>query len=108
MTEKMNKTFMSAVEEHERSWGQETYPKRPSLIEILSAPVVVFWQSTEKMEPPTITLHETLNDIEKHFVRLLIARNAELPAKRIVWVFQDQQRLIIKGMNIVFGKAIEK
>ena len=104
MAGNMKQNFMSAVEEHERNWGNESYPKRPSLFDILNAPVVVFWEEGETETRHTITLHDTLEEIEKFFIRLLIAKSKE-PKKRIVQVFENQEKMILKGVRIVFGKA---
>lgn len=106
MVGNMKKTFMNAVEEHERNWGNESYPKRPSLMDILSAPVVVFWEEGEDETRHTITLHNTLEEIEKFFIRLLIAKNKE-PKRRIVQVFENQERMLLQGVRIIFGKADE-
>lgn len=100
----MNKNFMAAVEEHERSWGNESYPKRPSLFDILNAPVVVFWEEGEEESRYTISLHKTLEEIEKFFIRLLIAKNKE-PRKYVVQVYENQERMILQGVRIIFGKA---
>ena len=98
---------MKAVEEHERDWGNEAYPNRPGLLDILNTPVVVFWKSTEKDDPETITLHQDLDEIRKHFVRILIASHKNSPKKRISRIFEDQQRIAIKDVQVIFGKASE-
>ena len=102
----MKKNFMNAVEEHERNWGKESYPKRPSLFDILNAPVVVFWEEGEDETRQTITLHDTLEEIEKFFIRLLIAKNKE-PNKHVIKVFENQEKMILKGVRVIFGKADE-
>jgi hypothetical protein len=35
--------FMELVQLHERMWGTEPYPNRPSLAELLNGPIVVMW-----------------------------------------------------------------
>ncbi len=109
MSQNINPTFMKAVEEHERNWGNKTYAKRPSLMDIMSAPVVVFWESPDGKDPETITLHQSLAEIEKYFVRLLVARSKETIAssKRVSQVFQNQEKMVIKGVKILFKKVNE-
>jgi hypothetical protein len=35
--------FLEIVQLHERSWGAETYPSRPSLANLMGAVIVVMW-----------------------------------------------------------------
>lgn len=108
MSKNANLIFMKAVEEHERDWGNEVYPNRPGLLDILNAPVVVFWTSAGKDAPETITLHKDIDEIKKHFMRLLISKYKSSPKKRVSRMFEDQQRMVVKDIQIVFGKAPEE
>jgi hypothetical protein len=38
--------FMELVQLHERMWGTEAYPNRPSLADLLNGPIVVMWVDT--------------------------------------------------------------
>jgi hypothetical protein len=107
MAEINNQLFLKAIEEHERTWGTETYLRRPSLFQIMSSPVVVFWETPADKKHLTITLHQNLQDIEKHFLRILVARDKKAPQKRITYVFENQEKVVIKGVRIVFGKSRE-
>jgi hypothetical protein len=108
MAEINNQLFLKTIEEHERSWGTESYVQRPSLFQIMSSPVVVFWETPADKKHATITLHQSLQDIEKHFLRILVARNKKAPPKRITQVFENQEKVVIKGVRIVFGKSREQ
>ncbi len=99
--------FMEHIQEHERTWGQESYPGRPNLTEILEAPVVVFWQIEDKSEHYTITIHENLDDIERFLGRMLLISNVETPRKRIARMYQAQQRVKVRGIKIEFGHEDE-
>lgn len=99
----MNETFMREVEEHERSWGNKSYQGRPSLLEIIQSPVVVFWEHVEQDVPNTVMLYNDLKEIEKYYVRILATRNPDGFKRRIVQVFQNQERVVIKGVKIAFG-----
>ncbi|RMG73973.1 MAG: hypothetical protein D6711_09860 [Chloroflexi bacterium] len=99
----MNKKFMELVQTHERAWGKQTYPGRPDMFDIFQSPVVVFWESTKESEQPyTITLHESLEAVEKYFLRLLFSRAIQTTDKRIAHVFQNQKRMVISEINIKF------
>lgn len=99
----MNKKFMELVQAHERAWGQQAYPGRPDMFDVFNSPVVVFWESTkEEPQPPTITLHVSLEDVEKYFLRLLFSRAIQTTDKRIAHVFQNQKRMVISEIDIKF------
>jgi hypothetical protein len=108
MSKNENRIFMKAVEEHERDWGNESYPNRPGLIDILNAPVVVFWDSAEKDVAEMITLHQDMAEIKKHFMRLLISKYKSAPKRRVSQMFENQQRMVVKDIDIVFGMAQEE
>ena len=40
--------FVELVQLHERNWGMETYPHRPSLDSLLSSPIVAMWSEGNK------------------------------------------------------------
>jgi hypothetical protein len=106
--------FMDYVQQHERTWGTETYSGRPDLVDILSAPVVVFWKSDEKAANPpkrttnngryTISLHLDLHEIEEHLIKLIMRGNLESPKQRIIAIFKDQKRVRVKGVKIEFSQ----
>jgi len=95
-------SFMDYVQHHERSWGVEEYEGRPNLIDILRAPVSVFWQETPEAERLTITLHDDMSEIEEYMTRLLFRRNGTIPKKRIARIFTGGKATRIKGIRIVF------
>jgi hypothetical protein len=100
-------TFVELVEQHERVWGTENYPGRPKLSQILASPVVVFWKSIESKDNRyTVTLHNDLNAVEKHLYRTLFL-DTEPPKKRPARIFQNQKRMMIKAVQIVFAPAEE-
>lgn len=112
--------FMDYVQRHERIWGTETYSGRPDLVDILTAPVVVFWRperktnqnedtdqpETESTDPTVrhiVSLHTSLREIEEYFVKLILRGNLEAPKQRIVAIFKDQKRVRVKGVKIEFS-----
>ncbi len=103
-----SKQFFERVQEHERDWGNDKYPGRPSLIEIMSSPVVVFWQNQENQTiPEYITLHDSISDVEKHFLRLLFTYRGQKIDRTIKEVYQNQKRMLPSGVKITFKAADE-
>ncbi len=97
--------FLAWVQEHERAWSNLVYSGRPSLEEILTAPVVVFWKraGTEKPDKHlVITLHPDLTQLEKHFARMLLFSPNELPRSQVVAIFQDRKQIRIAEVRIRF------
>lgn len=100
--------FMEYVQIHERAWGSKMYPGRPKLAEILNSPVVVFWRSNKKQDLWTITLHAELKQIETYFLKLLFRSSIQPINKSVLRIFKDQKRVVIRGVNIIFGEPPEK
>lgn len=99
--------FMDWVQLHERAWGSRVYPGRPSLEQILSAPVVTFWQGVKESKDPiyTVRLHEDLRDVEKYLTRLLLRSGVEAPKERLVRIYADKKRMTIRAVRVLFGEA---
>ena len=98
------KPFLERVQAHERNWGNKTYKNRPSLATVLDASIVVFWENKDKAIPETMTIHNSLDEIERHFLRLLFTKQGG-GNRRIVDVYQNQQRLVVQSVKIVFTEA---
>jgi hypothetical protein len=95
--------FMERVQTHERSWANENYPSRPDLIDILAAPIVVFWQSNDpKITHQTITLHQEMVDLEKWLIQAILRAHVATPDKRLVTIFQNRRKVRVKDVKIVF------
>jgi hypothetical protein len=99
--------FMDWVQLHERSWGSRSYPARPSLEQILAAPVVTFWQAAKEAKHPsyTIRLYEDLQDVEKYLTRLLLRSSIEPPKERLVRIYAHRKRMTIRAVRVLFGEA---
>jgi hypothetical protein len=107
---KNTNSFMDWIQEHERTWGNETYPARPNLEELLEAPVVVFWQPNNPKDQKTrstVTLHENLDVVEQHLSKLLFRVQVELPDRRIVQIFPNRKPVRVKGVKVLFETAEE-
>lgn len=97
------KAFMEFVQYHERSWGDEDYPSRPDLIDILRSPVCVFWQELgNQSNRYTVSLHHDMREIEEYMAQLIFRRNNIAPDKRLVRIFTNAKPTRIKGIKIIF------
>ncbi len=99
--------FMSTVQLHERSWGMENYPNRPSLEEILNASVVVFWkqrETTGSQNQPKwkVTLYKDMQEMESYFVSMLFRMQIEVPEQVPARIFRNRQRMVIEGVAVTF------
>jgi hypothetical protein len=102
--------FMTYVQAHERAWGNTSYTGRPDLVQILQSPVVVFWKSVDpkkENQPPTITLHDNLQDLEQHFSKIILRSAAGYPDETVARMYENQKRVIVKGLRVVFGLVEE-
>jgi hypothetical protein len=107
---KKDETFMDYVQAHERAWGNARYTGRPDLIHILQSPVVVFWKSVDpkkENQPPTITLHDDLQALEQHFSKIILRSAAGYPDEVVARMYENQKRVIVKGLRVVFGQVEE-
>ena len=107
-------SLIDFAQEHERAWGNESYTNRPTLADILNAPVVAFWKPIlppednprAKTAPPplreTITIHAELADIEQYLTKLLFRVGFNPLDRQLVRIFHKGQRVKIKGIKILF------
>jgi len=102
------KNFLDYVQEHERTWGNETYTGKPNLQDFLQASVVVFWQTIGdekniKVAPRyTATVHKDLSELEDYFAKLLFRAQVEPPKNRVVQIFANGKPVRIKGVKVEF------
>jgi hypothetical protein len=102
------KQFLDYVQEHERTWGNEIYPGKPTLQDFLKAGVVVFWQvvgadKNIKSAPRyTATIHKQLSELEDYFAKLLFRAQVEPPKNRVVQIFSNGKPVLIKGVKVEF------
>lgn len=98
--------FIDYVQHHERVWGTESYKERPSLAEILNADIVVFWQklNPENMQNRRyrLTLHDSLEDIENFYTKILFRSQIEPPKERIHRIWRNQKRVRITNVRVEF------
>lgn len=105
--EKPQSEFMRFVQLHERAWGDERYPGRPNLTEIMEAPIVIFWEVEGRSDRYSIALYEDIRAVEKFLTRMLLLGSVDLPRRRIGRIFMEQKRLRIKAVKLVVSTEDE-
>ena len=106
-------SLIDFAQEHERAWGNEQYLNRPTLADMLNAPVVVFWKPNiipddhprQKTPTPireTVTVHQNLGEVEQFITRMVFRMGVNPPDKQLVRVFRGGKHVKIKGVRIIF------
>lgn len=102
------KDFMYYIQNHERNWGTDNYHNRPDLAELLSATVVVFWDTKgdhdNRLET---TLHNDLDEVGDVLLQMLLRGQVGEKARRPVRIFLNQKRVIPAKINLEFREAEE-
>lgn len=102
--------FLKWVQLHERAWGDKSYRHRPTLADILASPLVSFWTPLKGNDElkMRVRLHQSLDEIERCFLRLIQRNAANPPEEKIVRLYQNRERMIIKRVRIEFAPAPAK
>ncbi|MBK9123189.1 MAG: hypothetical protein IPM16_08725 [Chloroflexi bacterium] len=105
MAGEKSRDLIDRVQEHERAWGNEGYPDRPSLADVLNAPVVAFWHVVKAGKPAErqiITLHEDLSTLEQWYVKAVMRSAVALPDRLLAAAYLDGRRVRIKDVTVTF------
>src|SRR5258708_38656532 len=62
-------TFIELIELHERKWGTQAYPGRPSLQALMTSPIVALWTFKKRFIFSAHAKAQELNDIVDNLVR---------------------------------------
>jgi hypothetical protein len=105
--------FTELIQLHERMWGNEHYPERPTLAQLLEGPIVVMWVD---MNPPRRKLPSE-HSAESYFTfavyrdatalsealmsALLLGKPASRTNRRISRVFLHQKPVKITGVRLL-------
>ncbi len=102
----MAKKLLEYVQAHERDWGGETYPDRPSLEHILAAPVVAFWIDPARAggKKHIITIHNDLQPIEDYLRSIIRRLPIGFPARRLAILFVNGKEMRI-GSKFAFREV---
>ncbi|MBO9310294.1 MAG: hypothetical protein J7551_10995 [Chloroflexi bacterium] len=121
----IDKGFMELVQLHEREWGTELYPDRPSLAELLSAPIVAMWTSDAARYPVPaerskvrqvqvsipevnpakrfmLSVHQSLEELDPLLLAMVVAGKAAPTANRkLLRLFIGQKPVKILGVRLL-------
>ncbi len=103
VTARNQQNFMYYVQQHERIWGRLHYNGRPSLSDLLRAPVVVFWMPADALSEThfTATTHADLRELRKYVARLVVHSAVQMPTQRVVSIFVQRRFVRIAGVRLM-------
>ncbi|HRE49131.1 MAG TPA: hypothetical protein PLD47_15490 [Aggregatilineales bacterium] len=120
--------FMELVQYHERVWGMEQYPQRPTMAELFQKPIVIMWaeSSPTKTNPARTTLsaaqklasgemvdrfmfscHESENDLNSLLLGMIMANAKTSPLmsnRRIAKIYWKQKEVKVRNLRLVIDK----
>ena len=102
---------MELVQSHERGWGTEQYAGRPTLSDLLSRPVVVFWTDTDKKGQGRyiISVHEQLEELNSILLNMILASKvAPSSNRRLSRIFVKQKPVMVKGVKLIVTEGDSK
>lgn len=94
--------FLRTVQLHERAWGTDNYPKRPSLEDMLNAAVVVFWKYGNE-DRWRASLYSSLKEVEAELTQMLMRINIAPPKRSIARIYGRGRRVCMEQVRIKFG-----
>lgn len=96
------KNFFDYIQEHERTWGDETYKDRPDLEQIMKAVVVAFWLDGTRTDRYFITLHDDMKPIHEYYDTLIRRLVIGFPKKRLLLIFHKGREVRLNGIKLDF------
>jgi hypothetical protein len=103
-----SENFLDWVQTHERAWGQDHYPRRPALQQIMDAACVTFWRPLDKSDKHLrykIRLYDRQADIEHDLLRVLLRSHLDVPREKIARIFINREHYQIKSVRISLEKV---
>jgi len=117
--------FMELVQLHERTWGMEQYPGRPSLAELLSSPLIAMWSGdikqtstytapSKRLAAPAndatparfmFSIHKSVPELDAVFLAMCVAGNTHpLANRKLFKIYLNQKPLKIKGIRLLVSE----
>ena len=99
-----NDVHMQLVESHERTWGTESYPGRPTLSDLLRRPVVAFWSGDDKSGKARLTasVHDQVEELNDILLGLVIAgKTTPSSNRRLARLFVKQKPVKVHGLKLI-------
>jgi hypothetical protein len=99
----INLTFIELVELHERKWGIQLYPGRPTLAQLMSAPLVVLWTVKGRF---ILTVHNTPHDLNEFVYQVITGGIQDMPERKLGQVYYEKAPLDLR-VRLVNNKPQE-
>lgn len=98
-----DETFTGWIQLHERAWGTDQYEDRPSLHEMMNAPVLVFWYPQKGTDRRfTAGVFANMQEVNKYATTMLLECKFKPPVKRLARLFIGGRRVRIRGVRVVY------
>lgn len=97
-----NYSFIDWVQLHERAWGEKSYTDKPTLEEIMRAPVVTFWRPLkDKKQLYIARLYNDTREIEHYFTSILFRAGIADPEYKLSRIFVYRKPHVIQAVKIL-------
>lgn len=115
--DQFNLAFMELVQLHERMWGTEAYPNRPTLAALLKGPIVVMWVDTHPVVRPrseggversfTFAVYADAKALSVALMDvIMLDRRTVQGSPKIARIFLNQKPVEIKGIRLLTSKEL--
>jgi hypothetical protein len=115
------KGFMELLQIHEREWGTEMYPNRPSLADLLNAPIVAVWTG-EPVQPSAanmrtkprhlldhqtsqrfmLSVHRRLEELDPLILAMIVAsKPSSIHHRKLLYLFVQKKPVKILGVRLL-------
>jgi hypothetical protein len=110
-----NKTFIEFIQLHERAWGTEQYPGRPSLAELMESFIVAVWVDDPLIDQRhrwakdrfMLSVHSSADDFHNALAATVLAgKQSFTNGRKLSRVFAQQKLVNIAGVRIVSVQQI--
>lgn len=103
--------FMELVQAHERGWGMEQYAGRPSLNDMLTRPIVVFWSGDDKTNKGrfTVTVHNHTQELDTILLNMILSSKVTPSSnRRLARIFVKQEPVKITGLHLQLSRPDQR
>ncbi len=111
MTLSANPVLTELIQAHERGWGMEQYVGRPSLADMLSRRIIVFWSGDDKSGKGrfTVSVHENAEELNDIVLGMILASKVTPSTqRRLVRIFVDQKAVKVTGVRLLIEHSERK
>jgi hypothetical protein len=113
----LESAFMEIVQLHERTWGLEQYPGRPTLTQLLNSPVIVMWShelraAADAARPAAgtpskflLTAHKNVEELNDLVLGMILSSRVVADTKRRIFqLYVHQKPVEIRGVQLIVAE----